>query len=85
LNNVGYVALLRGELKRAEAYFLRAIESSPSFYQPAAENLRLLGGMKQIAAGALKENASAFVLVCAPTASAQLPVPRNESADSTKL
>lgn len=52
LNNVGYVALLRGELKRAEAYFLRAIESSPSFYQPAAENLRLLGGMKQIAAGA---------------------------------
>jgi Tfp pilus assembly protein PilF len=51
LNNVGYVALMRGDFGHAEAYFLRALETSPSFYEPAAQNLQLLGSMKQIATG----------------------------------
>lgn len=52
LNNVGYVALLRGDLARAEAYFLRALEASAAYYSPAARNLQLLGSMKQIKASA---------------------------------
>ncbi len=52
LNNLGYVALLRGDLARAEAYFLRALERSASFYAPAAKNLELLGSMRQIEASA---------------------------------
>ncbi len=40
LNNVGYAALLRGERERAEAYFQRAIETSPHFYEQAYNNLR---------------------------------------------
>jgi Flp pilus assembly protein TadD len=40
LNNVGYAALLRGEKERAEAYFQRAIETSPHFYEQAYNNLQ---------------------------------------------
>lgn len=52
LNNVGYIALLRGDLARAEAYFLRALEASPAYYSAAAKNLQLLGSMRQIEASA---------------------------------
>lgn len=52
LNNVGYAALLRGDLATAEAYFIRALEASPAFYAPAAKNLQLLGSMKEIQASA---------------------------------
>ncbi|HET6468517.1 MAG TPA: tetratricopeptide repeat protein [Geminicoccaceae bacterium] len=45
LNNVGYVALLRGDHARAEGLFLAAMEASPSFYQPAWLNLQFLGTM----------------------------------------
>jgi Flp pilus assembly protein TadD len=47
LNNIGYIALLRGDYTRAEAYFLRAIETSPSFNP---KNLGLLNNMKVIGA-----------------------------------
>lgn len=48
LNNVGYAALLRGDMERAEAYFVRAMEISPSYHTRASENLRLLEDMKAL-------------------------------------
>lgn len=56
LNNVGYIALMRGDLEHAEAYFLRALERSPSFYEIAAKNLQLLGNMRQVQAVAPAES-----------------------------
>jgi Flp pilus assembly protein TadD len=44
LNNIGYVAMLRGEKERARAYFLRAMEISPNFHERAARNLQVLEG-----------------------------------------
>jgi Tfp pilus assembly protein PilF len=44
LNNIGYVAMLRGEKDRAKAYFLRSMELSPNFNEPAARNLEVLEG-----------------------------------------
>jgi Flp pilus assembly protein TadD len=46
LNNVGYVALMRGDHEAAEALFLRALEASPTFYEPAWLNLKFLGTLK---------------------------------------
>ena len=42
LNNVGYVALLRGDHDEAEAFLLRAIEADPAFNAVAARNLDYL-------------------------------------------
>ncbi|MEH6548198.1 MAG: tetratricopeptide repeat protein [Sneathiella sp.] len=42
LNNVGYIALQRKDLVNAEAYFIRAIELSPSYHKAAHKNLRIL-------------------------------------------
>ena len=46
LNNVGYIAMLRGDLDVAETLFLRAIEESPSYNVQAADNLRYLQSLK---------------------------------------
>jgi Flp pilus assembly protein TadD len=46
LNNVGYVAMLRGDYSAAEAYFTRAMEASPSYDEQAAANLRRLDALK---------------------------------------
>ena len=53
LNNVGYAALMRGDYPSARAFFLQAIDASPSFYEPAWRNLRYLGTLegRQAAAG----------------------------------
>jgi Flp pilus assembly protein TadD len=48
LNNLGYVAMINGETERARAYFVRAINESPTFYEPAAKNLSLLESMAQV-------------------------------------
>lgn len=48
LNNLGYVAMINGETERARAYFVRAINESPTFYEPAAQNLSLLESMAQV-------------------------------------
>ncbi|MFP3942826.1 MAG: tetratricopeptide repeat protein [Alphaproteobacteria bacterium] len=40
LNNIGYIAMLRGDLQLARAYFQQAIELSPSYYPKAHDNLR---------------------------------------------
>jgi Tfp pilus assembly protein PilF len=47
LNNLGYVAMLQGDLPRAESYLHRAIETSPSFYARAHQNLQRLDLMRQ--------------------------------------
>jgi Flp pilus assembly protein TadD len=39
LNNIGFVALTRGDLNEAEAFLVQAIEASPSFHDRAAANL----------------------------------------------
>lgn len=51
LNNIGYVAMLKGDLGRAEANFERALEVSPSFYLIAYRNLQVVKSL-QLAAGA---------------------------------
>lgn len=50
LNNVGFVAMMRGDHARAEAYFLRALESSPTFHNIAAKNRQLLTSLKRVRA-----------------------------------
>lgn len=46
MNNLGYVAMMKGEFEVAEAYFTRAIEASPSYYRTAADNLLRLRAMR---------------------------------------
>ncbi len=46
LNDVGYVAMLRGDLAVAEALFLRAISASPTYHKVAHENLQRVGRLK---------------------------------------
>ena len=46
LNNAGYAALLRGDYAQARILFLRAIDASPGFYEPAWSNLRFLGSVE---------------------------------------
>jgi Flp pilus assembly protein TadD len=46
LNNIGYIAMLKGEYVAAQAYFSRAMELSPSFYETAANNLQKLEAFK---------------------------------------
>jgi Flp pilus assembly protein TadD len=47
LNNVGYAALLRGDYAQARILFLRAIDASPGFYEPAWSNLRFLSSVEK--------------------------------------
>ena len=47
LNNAGYAALLRGDYPQARILFLKAIDASPSFYEPSWSNLRFLSSVEQ--------------------------------------
>jgi len=47
LNNVGYIAMQRGDVAAAEGYLARAMESSPSFNGVAAKNLEQLKAMRE--------------------------------------
>jgi Flp pilus assembly protein TadD len=49
LNNVGYIALQRGDLVDAEGYLAAAMESSTSFNSIAAKNLEQLRTLKRAA------------------------------------
>lgn len=42
LNNVGYVAMLRGDQEAAQKYFAQALEISPTYHERAARNLETL-------------------------------------------
>ena len=46
LNNVGFVALMRGDLERASAFFLRAMERDPRYNEAASRNLAYLKGLR---------------------------------------
>lgn len=48
LNNIGYVALLRGDLRVAEAHFLRALEADAAYNKTAHRNLSYLRDLKEI-------------------------------------
>ena len=50
LNDVGYVAMLRGDLDVAETLFLRAISASPTYHTVAHQNLEQV---EQMRAGAV--------------------------------
>jgi Flp pilus assembly protein TadD len=42
LNNIGYVAMSRGDFESADIFFNRAIDESPVYYDTAEENLERL-------------------------------------------
>ena len=42
LNNIGFVAMLRGDHRSAQRYFAEAMEVSPTYHQGAAANLEAL-------------------------------------------
>ena len=46
LNDIGYIAMLRGDHVAAEAYLVRAMEASPSFNETASRNLRYVKSIK---------------------------------------
>ncbi len=46
LNDVGYLAMMRGDYDSAAAYFLRALEISPTYHAMAARNLESLESLK---------------------------------------
>ncbi len=52
LNNVGFIAMRRGDYEMAEIYLRRAMAKSPSFYEKAAENLDYLEEIKRSASSA---------------------------------
>ena len=51
LNNVGYIALLRGDYADAEAYLLRAMEIDPQYNEIASHNLSYLRDMRTLHKG----------------------------------
>lgn len=50
LNNIGFVAMERGDYTTAKMFFTKAMELSPSYYPVAAKNLEYLEERKKIAA-----------------------------------
>ncbi len=48
LNNVGFVAILRGDYANAETYLLRAMEADSSYNETASKNLTYLKSMQKI-------------------------------------
>ena len=49
LNNVGFIALMRGDYGNAEAYLLRAMEADPRYNATAARNLTYLKQVRELA------------------------------------
>ena len=50
LNNIGFVAMERGDFATAKLFFTKAMEISPSYYPVAGKNLEYLEERKKIAA-----------------------------------
>ena len=48
LNNIGFIAVLRGDYKNAEAYLLRAMEVDPSYNDVASRNLKYLEQVREL-------------------------------------
>ena len=49
LNNIGFIALMRGDYGNAEAYLLRAMEADPRYNETAARNLTYLKQVRELA------------------------------------
>ena len=49
LNNVGFIAMMRGDYANAEAYLLRAMEVDPSYNVAASRNLAYLKQVRELA------------------------------------
>ncbi len=49
LNNIGFIALMRGDYGNAEAYLLRAMEADPRYNETAARNLSYLKQVQELA------------------------------------
>jgi Flp pilus assembly protein TadD len=49
LNNIGFIALMRGDYHNAEAYLLRAMEADPRYNETAARNLTYLKQVQELA------------------------------------
>jgi Tfp pilus assembly protein PilF len=49
LNNIGFVAIMRGDYDNAEAYLLRAMEIDPSYNDVASRNLAYLKQVRELA------------------------------------
>jgi Flp pilus assembly protein TadD len=47
LNNVGYVALMKGQHAEAEVYLARAVQASPSYYEKAVRNLEYVQHLRK--------------------------------------
>ncbi|MGH6948444.1 MAG: tetratricopeptide repeat protein [Kiloniellales bacterium] len=52
-NNIGFVALLRGDFDAAESYLLRSMEADPTFNRVANKNLEYLKNLRLIKAAAV--------------------------------
>jgi Flp pilus assembly protein TadD len=50
LNDVGFLAMIRGDFDAAEAYLTRALETSPAYHRKAASNLKRLEEMRLLQA-----------------------------------
>ena len=48
LNNIGFIAVLRGDYENAEAYLLRAMEVDPSYNDVASRNLKYLKQVREL-------------------------------------
>ncbi len=53
LNNVGYAALVRGDLGAADQFLRQAVETSPRYHERAHDNLRFLASLKQQAGNSI--------------------------------
>jgi Tfp pilus assembly protein PilF len=49
LNNVGFIAIMRGDYDNAEAYLLRAMEVDPTYNDVASRNLAYLKQIRELA------------------------------------
>lgn len=49
LNNIGFIAVMRGDYGNAEAYLLRAMEADPRYNETAARNLTYLKQVRELA------------------------------------
>jgi Flp pilus assembly protein TadD len=49
LNNIGFIAVMRGDYDNAEAYLLRAMEVDPRYNETAARNLTYLREVRELA------------------------------------